>query len=156
MTPLFRLATEKDASVIAEMVVALTEEICARTDVSHFDLDVNKTQRHCEQFLKEGHYSAVLGFEADTPVAVATFTETYALYAEGKMGVIQEFYVKPERRSDGLGNLLIDRVKDHGRQCGWACLELCTPPLPQFERTLSFYQQNGMIPVGGRKMRETL
>ena len=35
-------------------------------------------------------------------------------------------------------------------------IELCTPPLPEFEASLRFYQKNGLAPVGGRKMREML
>jgi GNAT superfamily N-acetyltransferase len=83
-------------------------------------------------------------------------TETYALYIGGKIGVIQEFYVSPEHRAAGVGSMLIEQVKAYGKQNDWSCIELCTPPLPAFEQTLNFYQQNGLIPVGGRKMRQIL
>ncbi|WP_445368773.1 GNAT family N-acetyltransferase [Methylomonas sp. BW4-1] len=89
-------------------------------------------------------------------MAVSTITETYALYAGGKIGVIQEFYVIPEFRCSGVGALLIEQIRSYGQRRGWSCLELCTPPLPEFERTLSFYQHNGLMPVGGRKMRQNL
>lgn len=74
----------------------------------------------------------------------------------GKIGLIQEFYISPEYRAAGVGSMLIEQVKKYGKQHDWSCIELCTPPLPAFERTLNFYQQKGLIPVGGRKMRQTL
>jgi len=97
-----------------------------------------------------------LNLRENIPVAVATITETYALYAGGKIGVIQEFYVIPEFRSYGVGAMLIEQVKLYGQERQWSCIELCTPPLPEFERTLSFYLHNGLVPVGGRKMRQNL
>lgn len=58
--------------------------------------------------------------------------------------------------SSGVGSMLIEQVKDYGNNSNWSCIELCTPPLPEFVRTLNFYQKNGLIPVAGRKMRQTL
>lgn len=52
--------------------------------------------------------------------------------------------------------MLIQQVQDYGKKHNWSCIELCTPPLPEFEQTLNFYQKNGLTPVGGRKMRQTL
>ena len=91
-----------------------------------------------------------------TLFAVATISETYALYAGGKIGIIQEFYVIPEFRSSGVGSKLLDAIRIHGVNRNWSCIELCTPPLPEFERTVAFYQTNGLLPVGGRKMRQNL
>tara|TARA_R110000751_G_scaffold15290_7_gene49678 strand:- start:76467 stop:76727 length:261 start_codon:yes stop_codon:yes gene_type:complete len=83
-------------------------------------------------------------------------SETYALYAAGKIGVIQEFYVSPEFRATGVGSKLVKQIQNFGSEHAWSCIELCTPPLPEFERTLHFYQRNGLKPVGGRKMRQVL
>jgi len=117
---------------------------------------LEETVQRCAALLSAGHYAAILGWSKTTPVAVATITESYALYAGGKIGLIQEFYVVPEYRGSGIGTLLIKQVRDYGLTRGWSCIELCTPPLPEFERTLNFYQVNGLVPVGGRKMRQNL
>jgi len=102
------------------------------------------------------HYSAIIGVYDNRPIAVVTMTETYALYVSGTIGVVQEFYVAPQFRATGVGSMLIEQVKDYGKKCNWSCIELCTPPLPEFDRTLNFYQKNGLSPVGGRKMRQML
>jgi len=152
----FKQATPDHAKVIGSLVVQLTQEICERTGAQHFDIELAGTVQRCEDLLSAGHYAAIIGWSDNVPLAVATIAETYALYAGGKIGVIQEFYVIPAFRRSGVGALLIEQVRNYGRQQGWSCIELCTPPLPEFERTLSFYQQNGLMPVGGRKMRQNL
>jgi GNAT superfamily N-acetyltransferase len=152
----FVLASPGDARIVAGLVLRLTAEISRRMSTQSFDLGIDETVARCEEFLVAGHYAAIIGFAHDTAIAVATLTETHALYAGGKMGVIQEFYVTPEYRSAGVGAKLIAAVREHGQRHGWACIELCTPPLPEFERTLQFYQANGLSPVGGRKMRQAM
>lgn len=152
----FRAATVKDSEIIGSLVVELPNEICELTKASHFDIDLNGTIQRCSELMANGHYSAIIGVYENNPIAVVTMTETYALYAGGKIGVIQEFYVSPEFRASGVGSMLIEKVQDYGKQHNWSCIELCTPPLPEFERTLNFYQKNGLIPVGGRKMRQAL
>ncbi len=152
----FREATLTDSEIIASLVVALTTEICELTNTQHFDIDLNGTIKRCHELISDGHYSAIIGVCENNPIAVVTITETYALYAGGKIGVIQEFYVSPEFRASGVGSMLIEQVQDYGKKQNWSCIELCTPPLPEFERTLKFYQQNGLSPVGGRKMRQVL
>ena len=84
---------------------------------------------------------------------MASMTENFALYAQGKIGTVQEFYVEPDYRSSGVGANLMDAVKAHAKAHHWACIELCTPPLPQFNGSLCFYQSQGLAAVGGRKMR---
>ncbi|WP_370981077.1 GNAT family N-acetyltransferase [Agaribacterium sp. ZY112] len=152
----FRVATVDDCETIGSLVVDLTTEICNLTKAQYFDIDLESTVQRCRELIRDGHYFAIIGLCKNTPVSVATITETYALYAGGKIGVIQEFYVSPEFRSSGLGSMLIEQVQNHAKKQNWSCIELCTPPLPEFDRTLEFYQKNGLAPVGGRKMRKTL
>ena len=149
----FTQATPADSEIIGKLVVNLTAEICERTSTQHFDIELEDTVQRCKELLTQGHYAAIIGWSNKSPIAVSTFTETYALYAAGKIGVIQEFYVIPEFRSTGIGSLLIEKVRNYGQNNNWSCIELCTPPLPEFERALNFYQENGLTPVGGRKMR---
>ena len=152
----FREATFKDSEIIGSLVVNLTAEICELTNTQHFDIDLKDTIQRCNELIRDGHYAAIIGVHEGNPIAVVTMTETYALYAGGKIGVIQEFYVSPEFRASGVGSMLIEQVKDYGHKHNWSCIELCTPPLPEFAHTLNFYQKNGLSPVGGRKMRQAL
>lgn len=156
MSITFRQASAQDANTIATMVVDLTKEICLLTDMQHFDIDLESTKERCSTLIDEGHYAGIIAETEGKVIAIVTITETYALYAGGKIGAIQEFYVEPKFRASGVGSLLIEQVQQYGKQQAWSCIELCTPPLPAFERTLNFYQKNGLVPVGGRKMRQSL
>lgn len=152
----FRKATVDDADLIGAFVVDLTTEIGSVTNTKHFDIHLPDTIERCKKLINDEHYAAIIGIYNDIPIAVVTLSETYALYAGGKIGVIQEFYVVPNFRASGIGSMLIEQVKIYGSQHNWSCMELCTPPLPEFDRTLNFYQKNGLNAVGGRKMRQSL
>jgi|TARA_B110000211_G_scaffold231961_1_gene294637 GNAT superfamily N-acetyltransferase len=156
MSIVFKIAVVDDSEIIGSLVTKLTDEICVRTNSNHFDIDIDGTIARCAELMRQGHYGAVIGLADGVPIAISTFTESYALYAGGKVGVIPEFYVDPSYRSAGVGAKLIAEVKRYGKSRGWSCIELCTPPLPEFDRTLAFYEENGLKPVGGRKMREHL
>ena len=85
-------------------------------------------------------------------VGFITMHEGHALYAQGPYGIISEFYVKPGHRSSGIGRTLIERAKQHAEGRKWKRLEATTPPLPEFDRTLQFYEKHGFRIQGGRKM----
>ena len=94
--------------------------------------------------------------ENRTPAGFIALHESRALYAGGVFGTIPELYVRPAFRSQGLGRLLIDAACSHGGERGWLRLEVTTPPLPNFDRTASFYEREGFAVTGGRKLKRPL
>jgi len=158
MTMTIKSAVPADAPLIARFAKALTDEIIARTGARHFNVDPVATAQLCRTLLEEGKYRVLLAIDSSTEHAVgcATLCESHALYAEGSFGIIQEFYIEPEFRSQKVGTLLLERTVAMAGTLGWKRLELCTPPLPEFEETLAFYEQNGFEVTGGRKMKRTL
>jgi len=81
-------------------------------------------------------------------VGVATLMEVFAIYAGGWYGVIDEMYVAPEYRSQGVGRQLLEAVKGHGRARGWMRLDVTAPPEKKWERTVAFYEQQGFVFTG--------
>jgi GNAT superfamily N-acetyltransferase len=144
------------AEDIARLAVCLTNEIIERTGIQHFDVDVPKAVRLCEQYLHNGHYTVFAAVDGAEIVGFGALCESYSLYAEGAFGIIQEFYVQPHHRSSGVGRQLIDALVAEAKQRNWTRLELCTPPLPEFDRTVSFYQDNGFEITGGYKMKRPI
>jgi hypothetical protein len=47
----------------------------------------------------------------------------------------------------------VARAKAFGAARGWKRLEVAAPPLPEFGRTLVFYERQGFSVAGGRKLR---
>jgi len=146
-------ASMADAPAIADMAVALTEEISRRMGVQHFDLDTDGTAALCARMLAEGSYTALLARAGDQTVGFVGLSQGYALYAGGAIGTMQEFYVAPDFRSGGIGAALIEAVKAHARARGWRRIEVCTPPLPEFDASLRFYLREGFEISGGRKLK---
>ena len=144
------------AEDIARLAMCLPNEIIERTGIQHFDVDVPKAVRLCEQYLHNGHYTVFAAVEGAEIVGFGTLCESYSLYAEGAFGIIQEFYVQPHYRSSGVGRQLIDALAAEAKKRNWTRLELCTPPLPEFDRTVSFYQDNGFEITGGYKMKRPI
>lgn len=148
-----RQAAAGDAAIVAALVQELTDEIVRTCDAAPFQYDAAATAALCAQWMDDGRYTVLLAYVDDQPAGVITVAESHALYAGGRIGIVQECYVGPAYRSHGVGAALVERVQALAPARGWAALELCTPPLPQFERTLAFYRRHGLLPVGGRKMR---
>lgn len=143
----------EDAVDVATMVAELTQEIMDRTGMQHFDLDRDDLVTRCTDYLQRGIYTAfVLGLD-DEPCGALTMCESHALYAGGAFGIVQECYVRPDARSRGCGRALLEAAERHARRSGWTRLELATPPLPEFARTIAFYERFGFEVTGGRKMR---
>lgn len=153
-----RRATPADAPLVAEFALRLTEEVMERAGVPDFDADPQQAAALCRDFLERGLYTAFFALEGakQQPIAAATLCESHALYARGSFGIIQEFFVEPAFRSQDVGAALLGAIVDYGRERGWTRVELCTPPLPEFSRTLGFYEKNGFKVTGGRKMKQLI
>ena len=75
--------------------------------------------------------------------------ETISLYAGGYIGVLNELYVVPAYRSEGVGKMLLDEAKTLGESRGWQRMEVTTPG-DEYDKTLRFYEREGFIKIGPR------
>lgn len=148
-------AEPDDAAVLAELVGELLQEIDA-TGSAEFHFNREEAQARAEDFLKRGVYFAFIAWEDAQAVGLICLCESRALYAEGDFGTLAELYVRPAWRSQGIGALLLDAAKKFGASRAWKRLEVTTPPLPLFQRTLEFYQEHGFAIAGGRKLKSLL
>lgn len=138
------------------MVGQLLEEIMNSIGVKAFNFDWDQTRDRLRQFLLDQKYFVFVAEDAGKPVGFIALYESYALYAEGAFGTIPELYVRPEYRSKDVGKKLTDKAKEFAATKGWIRLEVTTPPLPQFEKTLEFYEKEGFSITGGRKLKVDL
>lgn len=152
-----RRATTDDVLAVAAMVDELLAEIMLTIGVQAFDVASEETALRLQDFLDTGRYVVFASFDASNePVGFIALYESCALYAGGVFGTIPELYVRPEFRSLGVGQALLKAARQFGTSQGWKRLEVTTPPLPEFDRTLAFYEQEGFAVTGGRKLKVLL
>jgi ribosomal protein S18 acetylase RimI-like enzyme len=152
-----QMAGPEDAEEIAQQVGALLEEIMAVTGQKAFNFEVKDAESRLSDFLRQGKYIVlVVRTEHGGISGFVAMYESFALYAEGAFGTIAELFVRPEYRSMGIGRHLCEAAKEFGVKNGWRRLEVTTPQLPEFDRTLGFYERQGFSVTGGRKLKYML
>jgi GNAT superfamily N-acetyltransferase len=152
------LAQPGDADIIAMMVEELLHEIIAMVKDKAFGLHQGETATRAGAWMRNSAYKVLLACESMVaePIGFLALYESDALYTDGAFGTIPEFYVRPAHRSKGVGSVLLLEAKRAGQARGWRRLEMTTPPLPQFDRTLAFYQRHEIGVSGGRKLKVAL
>ncbi len=141
------------AEAVTTMVGELLSEIMREINSPAFDFDHSSTIGRLEDFLERGIYDGAVAFSDDQAIGFATVYESHSLYGCGAYGTIPELYVRPEYRSRGVGAKLVSELRKLAGERGWTMLEVTTPPLPEFDRTLEFYQRAGFVITGGRKLK---
>jgi GNAT superfamily N-acetyltransferase len=146
-----------DVQAVAEMVGELLGEIMNRVGEQAFNFDAVETAHRLHDFLeREKYFVFVARNKHGESIGFVSLYESYALYAEGAFGTMPELYVRPGYRSQDVGSALVSMACSFGKSQGWKRLEVTTPPLPQFDRALAFYQREGFAISGGRKLRLSL
>ena len=145
-------AAESDLAEVLRLVELLLDEL---HDDDEFDgLDLGRT---LDDLRGEGdRFVALLARgEGGEAVAVLTLTETFAIYAGGRYGVIDELYVAPPHRSAGVGRFLLEAAAAVGRERGWRRIDVTAPAGERWRRTVAFYERNRFV-FTGPKLRRTL
>ena len=152
-----RRATLTDVHAVAAMTGELLNEIMSTLGVQAFNFNLAETTARLSDFIDCEKYVVFVAEGADAgPVGFIALVESHALYAEGAFGIIPELFVRPAFRSQAVGMLLVEQAKAYGKSRGWTRLEVTTPPLPQFDKTLAFYERDGFAITGGRKLKRAL
>lgn len=144
-----------DYDDLTHMVGELLNEIMNKINVKAFNYNVEETKVRAKELVSKEKYWVFIAKDLDSveSVGFVSLYESYALYSEGAYGTIPELYVRPNNRSGNVGRKLLQKAMEFGAGKGWKRLEVTTPPLPEFDRTLSFYKANGFEISGGRKLK---
>ena len=147
------IATKEDSAQVAILTGELLSEIMSAVDNSLFHFDIEQAKELAYKFIEKNIYYVFIALHKNEIVGFISLQEHHALYVGGCYGTISEFYVKPEYRSSNIGKMLISKVKEYASEKNYRRVEVTTPPLPEFERSLDFYKKNGFEVTGGRKMK---
>ena len=151
-------AQPANAATIAELVKELVYEIETAIGSKVFSFDSVDTETRARTWLINGTYTAFVAYSnrGNEVLGFLAVYESYGLYAEGAFGTIPELYVRPAYRSQGVGARLLAEARHFATSRQWTRLEVTTPPLPQFDRTLAFYERHNFSVSGGRKLKMIL
>jgi GNAT superfamily N-acetyltransferase len=143
-----RFASEKDSDSVGTLVFELMKELSAPKPLMVSCEEVIQTARK----LLGGSTVWALLAETDEgkPAGVLTLNACAAVYAGGYFGEITELFVRPALRRQRVGKQLLDAAIEFGKKQDWTRLEVCAPPVPPWDRSVSFYQQNGFLLLGPR------
>lgn len=144
-----------DFEGLTSMVGELLNEIMDKISIKVFNFNAEETKIRAQELVSKEKYWVFTAkdFESGENVGFVSLYESYALYSEGAFGTIPELFVRPKWRSKNIGKQLLQKAIAFSQSKGWKRLEVTTPPLPQFDKTLSFYQANGFEISGGRKLK---
>jgi len=151
-----KIAQKDDAKEIALLTEKLLMEIMETVGDYFFSFDLEEAILILESYISENIYVIFLALYEGKIIGFISLGESHAIYAGGVFGTILEFYVEPSYRSLYIGRMLLEEVKKFSDLKGYKRLEVTTPPLPAYERSLSFYKANGFCVTGGRKMKISL
>lgn len=90
--------------------------------------------------------------QANETLAFFTLAESFAIFANGKYGIINELWVNSKVRSKGIGKQALQEIIKIGTERGWTRIDVSAPVSKKWDRTFSFYKNNGFI-YTGRKLK---
>ena len=140
-----RAARSSERALVLELVQRLLVELGEEGE----ETGLLPVRRLIASWRRLGHGAvAFLAFDANEPVGVATLSESWAAYAGGRFGILNEMYVVPSHRSRRVGALLVGAARDHGKRRGWRRLDVTAPESPRWDRTRRFYEREGFVFTG--------
>lgn len=123
------IATAQEHEIGAAL--CLVEELLAELGDEGYEytgIDRGRLEADLGSSLRSGRFLALLARdESGAPVGVLTLSVTFALYAGGEYGVIDEMYVRPEHRGSGVGRALLESAIALARERGWRRLDVTGP-----------------------------
>lgn len=113
-----REATVEDAPLIARFLHDFNTEYEEKTP------EVAELTRHATRMLNEGEMTVLLGGEGPDGLALLRFRSS--VWTEQGEAYLQELYVVPNRRGQGIGEALLEAAIETSRRAGAAWIELNT------------------------------
>ncbi len=146
---------QEDYLDLSIMVGELLNEIMTEIKDQAFNYDQAATLERAKDLISSDRYWVFVAKDThvDVNVGFISLYESFSLYAEGAYGTIPELYVRPSSRSKSIGKHLLEEARRFAAHKGWKRLEVTTPSLPEFEKTLHFYLSNSFEVSGGKKLK---
>ena len=125
-----------------ELIEELLVELTGNDEKPDSKRIFNDLESFCDKFilLLLKHNEEIIG--------IMTIQEAFAFYAAGKYGIINELYIKPNFRSKGMGELLLNEAISIARVKNWKRIDVTAPPGDKWKRSQDFYLNKGFVFTG--------
>ncbi len=141
-------AAQRDLPTVLGLVDELLAELGEEGD-EFSGTDRAKLLSDASDSLRSGRFLALLARdESGSPLGVLTLSVTFAVYAGGEYGVIDEMYVRPGARCQGVGHRLVEEALGIARDRRWFRLDVTAPEGARHRRAVAFYEGLGFEYTG--------
>jgi len=138
-----RRAAPGDAPVLAALLARFFAE-------EGFATSAGEIRRRADTFLAEAANAAFLALEGETPIGTATVTTGFG-FETGRQAEIEDLYVLPDRRRQGVARALIGAALSWCRDRGCADVEVVVTPEGDASHGLgAWYRSLGFADTGRR------
>ena len=128
------IAERCECKAIAHLIEERTNKPC----------DVNRL----ELLLFDNNYSkAVIGYSNERPFALCLYQHVLSVLADKKGIFIEDIYVSPEFRGDGIGKFVLQSVAQNAEREGLDFIEWCCDA--NNEKAIRFCKNVGAVTVNG-------
>ena len=141
-------ATINEIRTVSDLVAELLIDFNNKSN-SNFIVDKTELEKTTRNLIKRNNYGAFIAYDSGKkPIGLITVAESFAIYNGGDFGVITEFYVDRNSRSNGIGKLLLNHVFEFAESMNWNKIEVGAPNAEEWPRTIEFYERNGFKQKG--------
>ena len=120
-------AAAGDTGTVLALIEALLAEL-GDEGQEFAQIDRVKLEGDLQQASLSGRFLALLARDASgTAIGVLTLSTSFAVYAGGEYGVIDEMYVAPEWRGGGVGGRLVEAAMRVAQERRWFRLDVTGP-----------------------------
>lgn len=133
-----------------DSVFSLVEELVGELGEEGDDLGTLDKTRVAKELreIPERTFTFLAETKSKDIVAVMTVVESFAIYANGFYGIINEMFVRSSFRSTGVGADLIRQAVLLGSEKNWSRIEVTAPESQRWIRTRQFYERQGFSFAG--------
>ncbi|MFN8437823.1 MAG: GNAT family N-acetyltransferase [Cytophagales bacterium] len=135
------------SAIVTDLIIELLRDFNERSG-SNFVIDKDIIQETTNKLIDREKFGCYVAFEEEKPVGLITISHCFAIYNGGDFGVITELYVDREKRSRGIGKLLLEKAYEFAKHNDWTKLEVGAPTKTEWPRTIEFYIENGFEEKG--------
>ena len=136
MSLLVRWATRWDRKALIEMVQALADDHGASTDETRLSAALDYALAHPDRVR---FAVAQLG---DELIGTASLHEHYSTWQASPLGSVEDFFVRPEHRNNGVGTELLGLLVEESRRRGYCRVELQVQE--ENDAAWKFYEARGL------------